>query len=68
MRIQLNTRLFKGTAVYEDYGDTGLLVYQSTVIPPLNSKYDIEGKIWRVSSVTASDYVEGVIKIGLEKV
>lgn len=68
MRIMLNDRFHKGKAEFESNGDTATLMYISDIKPPLNSRYLLEGVNWKVVSIENSNYVSGVIKLGLEKV
>ena len=68
MRISLDNRLFKGTAVFEENGDRASLFYKSSIKPPVNSRYEINGSTWKVVNITDSDYVKDVINIELEKI
>lgn len=68
MRIKLNDRYHKGTAVFESDGDNATLTFMTKNKIPLNLKYELEDSAWQVTSVTASDYVDGVVTLGLEKI
>ena len=67
-KIELNDRLFKGPAVFEDEGNYATLTYKTNVLPPLNSKYEINGSTWKLISITPSEYVANIYMFRLEKI
>lgn len=68
MRIKLNDRYHQGTAVFEVADDRATLTFMTKNKIPLNLKYDLEGAIWKVTSVTNSEYVDNVVTLGLERI
>ena len=68
MRIKLDDRYHKGTAVFEPNGDNATLTFMTKNKIPLNLRYELQDSTWQVTSVTASDYVDNVVTLGLEKI
>jgi hypothetical protein len=67
-RIQLNDRYHRGVAVFERDGDYATLTFQTTKNIPATLQYELEGERWRITYIKSSDYVEGVLTLGLERI
>ncbi len=68
IRLKLNDRYIRGTIVFEDNGDRAKFSYINTGLSslPINARYELEGKQWRVAAVEVSDYNTFVTNVDLE--